>query len=67
MQNTTSNTARNTSNAIRCPNKVDNKVVKIVELENYQRRIPEEIIQKIECCKGIFDKMYVVFTDYTKR
>ncbi len=23
---------------------VDNKVVKIVELENYQRRIPEEII-----------------------
>lgn len=46
---------------------VDNKVVKIVELENYQRRIPEEIIQKIECCKGIFDKMYVVFTDYTKR
>lgn len=46
---------------------VDNKVVKIVELENYQRRIPEEIIQKIECCKGIFDKMYIVFTDYTKR
>lgn len=46
---------------------VDNKVVKIVELENYQRRIPEEIIQKIERCKGIFDKMYVVFTDYTKR
>lgn len=46
---------------------VDNKVVKIVELENYQRRIPEEIIRKIECCKGIFDKMYVVFTDYTKR
>lgn len=26
---------------------VDNKVVKIVELENYQRRIPEEIIQRI--------------------
>ena len=46
---------------------VDNKVVKIVELENYQRRIPEEIIQRIERCKGIFDKMYVVFTDYTKR
>lgn len=46
---------------------VDNKVVKIVELENYQRRIPEEIIERIEACKGIFDRMYVVFTDYTKR
>ena len=33
---------------------VDSKVVKIVELENYQRRIPEEIIQRIERCKGIF-------------
>ena len=46
---------------------VDNKVVKIVELENYQRRIPPEIIARIEKCKGIFDKMYVVFTDYTHR
>ena len=32
---------------------VDNKVVKIVELENYQRRIPPEIIARIEKCKGI--------------
>ena len=46
---------------------VKDRVVKIQELENYQRRIPEEIIQRIEACKGIFDKMYVVFTDYTKR
>ena len=46
---------------------VDNKVIKIVELENYQRRIPAEIIARIEKCKGIFDKMYVVFTDYTRR
>ena len=46
---------------------VDNKVIKIVELENYQRRIPAEIIDRIEKCKGIFDKMYVVFTDYTRR
>lgn len=46
---------------------VDNKVVKIVEFENYQRRIPPEIIASIEKCKGIFDKMYVVFTDYTHR
>lgn len=27
---------------------VDNKVIKIVELENYQRRIPTEIIDRIE-------------------
>lgn len=32
-----------------------------------KRRIPPEIIARIEKCKGIFDKMYVVFTDYTHR
>ena len=46
---------------------VDNKVVIIADLENYQGRIPPEIIARIEKCKGIFDKMYVVFTDYTHR
>lgn len=44
---------------------VDGRVVKIIELENYQRRIPEEIIQVIEKCRGIFDQMYILFTDYT--
>jgi hypothetical protein len=46
---------------------VDGRVVKIIELENYQRRIPEDIIQTIEKCRGIFDQMYVLFTDYTGR
>lgn len=48
-------------------NHVESRAVKIIELENYQRSIPEEIIQKIEKCRGIFDKMYVIFTDYTGR
>lgn len=46
---------------------VDGRVVKIIELENYQRRIPEDIIEVIERCRGIFDQMYVLFTDYTGR
>lgn len=46
---------------------VNDKVVKITELENYQRRIPAGIIERIEACKGIFDKMYVIYTDYTGR
>ncbi len=46
---------------------VEDRVVKVIELENYTRRIPHDIIKKIESVRGIFDKMYVVFTDYTKR
>ena len=40
-------------------------VVKIIELENYPREIPEEIVQTIENVGHLFDRMYVVFTDYT--
>ena len=40
-------------------------VVKIIELENYPRDIPDNIVQVIAKTKDIFDKMYVVFTDYT--
>lgn len=40
-------------------------VVKIIELENYEREIPDEIVKVIEATSGIFDKLYVVFTDYT--
>lgn len=40
-------------------------VVKIIELENYPRDIPDNIISIIAKTKNIFDKMYVVFTDYT--
>ena len=39
--------------------------VKIIELENYPRDIPDEIVSIIEKTKPYFDKMYVLFTDYT--
>ena len=44
---------------------ISKNVVKIIELENYPRDIPDNIVQVIAKTKNIFDKMYVVFTDYT--
>lgn len=45
--------------------KVANNTVKIIELENYPRDIPDNIVKIVADTKDIFDKMYVVFTDYT--
>ena len=39
--------------------------IKLIELEDYPRIIPEDIRKKIEKTKNIFDKMYVLFTDYS--
>ena len=39
--------------------------VKIIELENYEREIPDEIVEVIVATKDKFDQLYVVFTDYT--
>lgn len=44
---------------------VSDKPVKIIELENYDREIPDDIVDLIEKVKDKFDRMYVVFTDYT--
>lgn len=44
---------------------VSSDVVKIIELENYEREIPDEIVDTIEATKDIFDSFFVVFTDYT--
>lgn len=44
---------------------VASDVVKIIELENYEREIPDEIVEVIAKVKDKFDKLYVVFTDYT--
>lgn len=41
--------------------------VKIIELENYEREIPDEIVELIGTIKDKFDQIYVVFTDYTGR
>ena len=49
-------------------NYIDNiakDVVKIIELKNYPREIPDELVGTIEKTKDIFDEMYVLFTDYT--
>jgi len=45
--------------------KVESKVVKIIDIANYPREIPDEIVEVIKQVKDIFDKLYVVFTDYT--
>lgn len=46
---------------------VSDKAVKIIELENYERDIPEDIASKIAVLKSkkIFTDYYIVFTDYT--
>lgn len=43
----------------------DNRPVKIIEVANYQREIPDEIVETIEKVKDIFDELYIVYTDYT--
>ena len=45
--------------------KVAKDTVKIIELENYEREIPDEIVDLIAKVKDKFDKLYIVFTDYT--
>lgn len=39
--------------------------VKIIELENYEREIPDSICDLIQQVRPLFDQMYVIFTDYT--
>lgn len=44
---------------------ISKNAVKIIELENYPRDIPDNIVDIIEKTKTLFDKFYIVFTDYT--
>ena len=49
-------------------NYIDNiseNVVKIIDIESYERDIPDEIVETVEKTKTIFDQLYIVFTDYT--
>ncbi|MGL4792400.1 MAG: hypothetical protein ACRC23_01540 [Aeromonas jandaei] len=39
--------------------------VKIIELENYEREIPDNIVDNIVKTQDIFDVYYVLYTDYT--
>ncbi len=44
-------------------------VVKIIELENYERDLPDSVVDIIEAVQNekIFSNLYVIFTDYTGR
>jgi len=44
---------------------VSKEVVKIQDLKNFTREIPDEIVEVICKTKNIFNKFYVIFTDYT--
>lgn len=39
--------------------------VKIIELERYEREIPDSIVEVLAEIKDKFDQIYIVFTDYT--
>lgn len=44
---------------------VSKDTVKIIELERYEREVPDEIVEVVASTSHLFDKLYVVFTDYT--
>lgn len=44
---------------------VSKNTVKVIELERYEREIPDEIVDIISKTSHLFDRLYVVFTDYT--
>lgn len=44
---------------------VADDVVKIIDIESYEREIPDEIVDVIARVKDKFDQLYIVFTDYT--
>lgn len=46
---------------------VEAKSIKIIELSKYEREIPDEVVDKIAKANELFDELYVVFTDYTKK
>ena len=46
---------------------VEGKAVKIIELSEYTREIPEEVMDRVSKAAEIFDQLYIVFTDYTKK
>ena len=45
--------------------KIEKKTVEMIDLEDYERPIPPEITEVISEVKDIFDRLIVVFTDYT--
>lgn len=49
-------------------NYIDNiskKPVKIIEMKNFPREIPDDMIDVVNKTRGIFDEFYILFTDYS--
>jgi len=44
---------------------VAEKTVKIIEMERYEREIPDDVVSKIALVRPYFDQLYILFTDYT--
>ncbi len=44
---------------------ISKKTVKIIELENYERDIPDEVVDRLVEAQPYFDEFFIVFTDYT--
>lgn len=49
-------------------NNVKDKQISLIELERYEREIPDEIVETIKMCKdkNLFDEYIIIFTDYKK-
>ena len=47
--------------------KVQDHSVKIIELRNFPRIIPSEVLEKYMPVKDLFDEAFIVFTDYTEK
>lgn len=45
---------------------ISKKPVKIIEMKNFPREIPDDMIDVVTKTKGIFDEYYVLFTDYSE-
>ena len=43
---------------------VEGKAIKIIELSEYTREIPDDQIDKITLAQKLFDKLYIIYTDY---
>lgn len=48
--------------------KISDDSVFIIEMKNYEREFPDEVIDKIVKAKEVFgDNLFVIYTDYTKK
>jgi len=45
---------------------ISKDAIKLIDLKSYERDIPDEIVTVIEQVGDKFDKLYVLYTDYTK-